>query len=963
MREYHCLRRACALMLAIMMLVGAAPALPAAWAEADGVLRVKLTRLGAPASVTLDADCALRPSTGGGDIPAGTEVTVSANGGRLLLESNGQQVDAGATLRLSRAETGGHGIQFRQPGLSNRFCGDLALTAAGDVISAVLNLYVEDYLYGVVGYEMPPSAGEGALQAQAVAARSYALSQKAMGVGEYDLTDTAGGFTYKGLSDSADYARANQAVDDTRGQVLWYGDALACGYCTESNGGQTESAANAFGSAAAYTAVSDDAYDYESSAAKKTATLSRDGSGLAQPLAELLSEAAARELTREAGEAVGEARITAIESVEPVEPRFAAPSRLYTALRMTVRAEAANAGGNSADVEVSVDVPTYGGLEDWYDLSLNDEDNETVWVEDADDGFTVTFRRSGHGVGMSQKGAQLMANEYHMDCAAILAYYYPGARLEQLALAEKATAQPQPTKRTGRIAIAEARLKDRTDLLKKASEGAASVAVLPAGATVEIYAAQGRWAAVGSGGQVGYLPLSALMPGFLLAGPNLTRLNPPDILVLSEDWDLLELPMDGATALRQLPAGEELSLTARTDDWLEVAAPDGLTGFLPADAMGEEDALAGEALIEAPEIEALGLEAPELEETATPTPAPEATPTPAPTFSLEEADLPEDMTPVEGEQYAQLTESASLYRSVNGTESIAILERNSYVQRLAESDQWAYVQRPDGERGFVQRSVLTAVTLKTPKPDDTAGEGGRFTKLKGKKKRYVYADADDLALYEHYSESSGLVATLSRGQKLLLRAYNDKWAYVSAGDRKGFALRSGLTASKPSVDAAPAGEPLPGEESLAGPSGGPVKKVKGKKIVAIKENLTVLYSSWSTGSQQLAWLEKGDKVRLLAYNTEWAYVNNGKQKGYVQMSAITGQAATSDAGASRGGPGFDAETLVDLKLYPDDSMMGAALATVEKGETVRVLSYDHQAACVEYNNMKGYLAVAYLKRK
>ena len=640
-------------------------------------------------------------------------------------------------------------------------------------------------------------------------------------MGEYDLTDTAGGFTYKGLSDGRDYARAIRAVDDTRGQVLWYNGALACGWCTESNGGQTESAANAFGTAAAYTAVMDDAYDLESNAGRKAVTLSMDASGLPEALGKLLSGGADRALTQAAGEKIEGARILAIEAVTPVQPRFAAPSRLYTALRFRVRAEGVNAKGNAIAATATVNVPTYGGLERWYDLSLNDEDNETVWVEETGEGFVVTFRRSGHGVGLSQKGAQCMAGEHGMGMADILSYYYPGAKLKTLSLSEQATAQPRQAKKASRAAIAEARLKDRADLLEKPVKGGTTVTVLPAGATVEIYAARGQWAAVGSGGNLGYVRLTALT-GCVLAGADVERPDPPDALVLPTAQTLLALPAKDAPAVAKLSAGDVIDITARTDQWLEVAVLSGPTGFLPASAQNAPD------------------------ETA----------------------------------------------------------------------------------------------------PSTDSEGGRFHKVKGRRKRFVYVSEEGLTLYGSYSESSSPLTALEKDQKLRLLGYNEKWACVSTDTQRGFVLRSGVTATKPGGEAS---EPGATQKPMSG-----AKRVKGKKTVTIRGSMTVLYESWDTASRQLAWLEKGDEVRLLAYTDEWAYVDAGAQKGYVQMSAITGR---------DGETAFDAVTLVEQKLYADATLTGSALATVPKGAVVRVLGYEGQVVYVEYNSQKGYLPVAYLQRK
>ena len=49
-----------------------------------------------------------------------------------------------------------------------------------------------------------------------------------------------------------------------------------------------------------------------------------------------------------------------------------------------------------------------------------------------EDSFTLEMRRFGHGVGMSQRGAQWMAAEYGATWQEILGFYYPGMALERI---------------------------------------------------------------------------------------------------------------------------------------------------------------------------------------------------------------------------------------------------------------------------------------------------------------------------------------------------------------------------------------------------------------------------------------------------------------------------------------------------------------------------------------------------
>ena len=179
------LRRVCAMMIALALVFVCSFGFVPAKAESDGMIRVRLTRLGAPTSVTLAVDCeyylASDPTV---RIESGDTVTITAGSDGLTMAMGNRKVALGDAARLMRAQTGNRGIRFLQPELSNRFCGDLGLSASGGVIGAVLNIYVENYLYGVVGYAMPPSSDIEALKAGAVAARTFALRKKAFRLGD-----------------------------------------------------------------------------------------------------------------------------------------------------------------------------------------------------------------------------------------------------------------------------------------------------------------------------------------------------------------------------------------------------------------------------------------------------------------------------------------------------------------------------------------------------------------------------------------------------------------------------------------------------------------------------------------------------------------------------------------------------------------------------------------------------------
>ena len=878
-----------------------------ALAESDGMLRVKLARLGSPASIRMQADCAYTLS---GDpdrrFPAGTELLLTASGGELTLTVDGHAAAIGHTARFTRAEAGSVGIRFLSPALSNRFCGDVTFTASGDAITTVLRVYMEDYLYGVVGYELAPSSGLEALKAQAIVARNYALRQKTARAGAaYDLVDLGDALSYRGYNSAAEYADVLRAVDDTRGQVLtWDGSPAICYFC-ESNGGQIESAENALGEALPYSVLRDDPYDLDGAGAKKTASLRRDATQLAPELEQALREAAAKSLALMGfdGDAAS-VRLDGIDAVEPGPALYPEPSRLRASLVFRLSVTARTVGGELRDAQAEVEIPTYGALEDWYDLSINDADNETVWISETDKTFEITFRRSGTGLGMSRRGAQVMAKK-GFSCEEILEYYYPGCETERLALADTAREGAASAKAPASEPIASARLSQKTRVYQGADESVAAITTLPAGATVDIYAVQGDWAALSSGGVYGYAHTDALTD-FALVGATAAQVKNETLARVGAGVDVLQLPVAEARALGHVNGGDVVRLDGYTDDWALVATQSGVAGFIPRAALTlQADADSDGEIITAPD----------------------------------------DLT-------ALMTEDAGLY--VNADDTVPprqTLEKGGYVQILAYNRAWAFVHTQDGTSGYVKLSCLSPV--EAPEADDAddadAGAGDdHVTVVEGVAYRYVNTDA--LPMFEKPASDSAVLATLAMGKQVRLGAYTDEWACVRADGLTGFVLLSGLTEQAPQ----------PAEKEV---EGGEITRVRGERYAVVLLDDAPLYPEPDASKEPAAHLPEGERVRLGAYNSVWACVRANGVTGFTRVEALDMDPA--EAPAQGDGVSYvecEAEATARLELYADADLTGGALADVNKGARLHVYAFNREVAYVEYNGVRGFAAIKYLNK-
>ena len=108
-------------------------------------------------------------------------------------------------------------------------------------VNAINAVSLEDYVAGVVSRESPSSWPLEALKAQAVAARTYAITTSKAGDGWDQYADTRSQ-VYGGVA--AETASTNQAVAETRGQVVTYDGAPVVTFFFSTSGGRTENVEN-----------------------------------------------------------------------------------------------------------------------------------------------------------------------------------------------------------------------------------------------------------------------------------------------------------------------------------------------------------------------------------------------------------------------------------------------------------------------------------------------------------------------------------------------------------------------------------------------------------------------------------------------------------------------------------------------------------------------------------------------
>lgn len=249
----------------------------------------------------------------------------------------------------------------------------------------ILVIELEEYLIGVVGAEMPASFHSEALKAQAIAARTYAM--KALEENK-TLTDNVSTQAYKdndqlksqwGSSYNTYYNKIKNAVDSTKGLVITYNGTLINAFYHSTSNGYTEDASVVFREFPYLKSV-ESPVDLNVSSYLRTISL----------------------------------------TYEQISNKLNIP---VTSLS-TIKIEKNDSNRVS---KIIIDNQIYGGIEFRTKLGLRSTDFDILLNEN---NITITTRGYGHGVGMSQYGA----NEYAkngMSYQNILEHYYTGIKISK----------------------------------------------------------------------------------------------------------------------------------------------------------------------------------------------------------------------------------------------------------------------------------------------------------------------------------------------------------------------------------------------------------------------------------------------------------------------------------------------------------------------------------------------------
>lgn len=292
-----------------------------------------------------------------------------------------------------------------------RYRGSFIVEQEGNSLRVINELPLEEYLYGVLKWEISPDWSMDALCAQAIAARTFALKKMEEPLSEeqlHHLSDTAEDQVYGGLE--SEDIRATEAVNLTRGKVITFQGKLINAFYHSCCGGYTISSKDVWGGEnLPYLRVGPDRFCQDSPHYHWEWEIERS---------EL------RRVLFEQGFPVG--IMYRLQIVSRAENLSFEEGGRVTGLFWE------HQGGKSPDK------PLTGKefrelINKWFGKDVLRStlfDEVKLLAKEGRSYFLFKGRGSGHGVGMCQWGAKAMAEQGY-SFEEILRFYYPGTTIEE----------------------------------------------------------------------------------------------------------------------------------------------------------------------------------------------------------------------------------------------------------------------------------------------------------------------------------------------------------------------------------------------------------------------------------------------------------------------------------------------------------------------------------------------------
>ena len=421
---------------------------------------------------------------------------------------------------------------------------------------------------------------------------------------------------------------------------------------------------------------------------------------------------------------------------------------------------------------------------------------------------------------------------------------------------------------------------------KSGTESAAIVTKLTRGTQVTVYSESKGWAKVKANGKEGYVNakyLSATKPDQAAKSSVTSKTATKYVNVSTGSLHMRKSGTESAAVVAKLTRGTQVTVYSESKGWAKIKA-NGKDGYVNAKYLS--------------------------------------------------ATKPDQVTKaaVTGKTATKYVTASTLNMRKGGNVSssiVTMLSKGTQVTVYSESNGWAKV-KANGKDGYVSTKYLSATKPAT---------GSAVTTQKTTTK---YVTASTLNMRKSGSDSSSIVARLSKGTKVTVYSESKGWAKVKANGKDGYVNTKYVSATKPGTAPKPTAP----------------EKTTTKYVTASTLNMR---KSGSDSSSIVARLSKGTKVTVYSESKGWAKVKANGKDGYVSTKYVS---ATKPATAPK--PTVPEKTTTKyvtastLNMRKSGSETASIIAKLSKGTEVKVYSESKGWAKVKANGKDGHVSTKYL---
>ncbi len=925
-----------ALLMAAIMLLGMMSAASQAAAATDySWIKVKLSTNNAT-SLTMYASGSYFIKENGAEFTGGT-VTVRSNGdGTMTLShSSGGDLYTGAAMSIMRYNVSREAGYIKLGGRC--YLGHFNLKAMSSGYIRVVNeVPLAHYLYGVVGYEMSNTFPIEALKAQAIAAKCYVLSRISL-TGDYYIGDTSSDQVYKGYDSS--YTNVINAVDSTLTQVLAVNGSMICTYYAASNGGETLLPSQAWPSKKVSNGgygITLDPYDLANAYSKKeTISIPINKAGSITP-------AFMNMLLYKASSALGYSvnQINAISDVYLHSPKYSNTTRCMG--KCTITLTVSQSGSSPAEVTLTFNTSEFESYGVVRDGTLR-----SYWGEMGSDGYYNIYHvRYGHGVGMSQRGAQTMANN-GMSYKDILGFYYPGASFASISVSEPQNPVNSAVNKAPEGNYVSALTTGNVKMRTGPGTGYGSLGTVPRGSEIYVFSSTDGWANASYNGITGYI--SEKYVEYPNGRPEVQPTPTPDStqqvpekegviaygVVNGQGVNFRTGPGTGYGSIARLDRNTPLYITASENGWYACETQSGQRGYMIATYVSitgyPSNDSDNEQEVETPEDS--GQDTPEEDQLAQPVII----------------------------AYGKVTGQGVNFRTGPATtyDSLGKLDKNTLLDIYGKAGSWYYCKAGSAigyiSGGYVE--ITGAPTQSpTPEPDATPQPEASPTPDGGSATPEPTASPKETVTVGRIT-SSGVnmrigpgtsytsLKKLSKDTGIYITTKTGSWYSVIVGSIGGYVHEDYVEVT---------GSVVKDEVETSGATGRGVTTGKVR-----------LRKGPGTGSESITTLSKGTELTLYGISNGWysAKLSDGTA-GYVSSKyvKVTEAYSSKETGGEEEAeqPSGKGVLTANVNFRRSPSTSGKKITTLKKGTEVALYSLSDGWYQAEYNGTRGYLYAKYV---